>query len=263
VPSLPTLRALTTNTLRDLLREHAPPYLTFRFERIAIRRPFRSVALSDLPMPAPLRKAVSAGGRKRLGDLDGLTYSEVLGAKVSHNEAMRQLHGLLRILGAAAPARRPKVPVPSRAELARPFARAIDVALNALPAPRRRALELRYGARGRPIRIGDIAAREGLGQVDPHRLLDRWTERLGLDAGPAVARAREQLRVFVESRSAVLTSDEVDALLGITRSRPRYGRDFYLRLLSRLKPRKTFIVTWGKRVPRARPAPRRRRGRSR
>jgi hypothetical protein len=270
-------------------------------------------------MPKPLRKAVSARRRERLGDLHGLTYLEVLGSNSpGKSGAMRQLYGLLHIVKAVedarpaplfvvpaqarslaldevdmqpalhealrergvhrlgeiaslTPARLGKdfganlwkgleallgrlvmLPPPGRAAQAT-FAHAIDVAMAGLPAVRRRALGLRFGARGRPVPIRIIATRCGLNVVDPHRKLDYWTRALGRDAGPLVRRAIHVVRALAGERRSRLTSDEVDAALGITRSRPHHGRDFYLRLLRRLDPSVKFDVAWGKRLGSRRP----------
>ena len=311
---LDALAALNPHPRRRALLAHAPLFTAIRFERIAIKPSARALPVSALPMNGPLRKGLRRTGRKRLGDLDGLTYLEVLGRALTVNQAMRQLHALLHVAGvietkhralfeiaprvrgltldavgmpralrqalahrgvktlgqiaALTPARlgpgfgidrwRELEDLVNRAPTVKPppasFAHAVDAAMDRLPPQRRRALALRFGAEGRPITIKVIATRCGLGVRDPHRMLDRWTRALADDAGPAVARALHEVQARTKKRRARLTSDEVDVALGVTRSRPRYGRDFYLRLLRRVDPGTKFGVVWGKKVPRKEPA---------
>ncbi len=317
--SIEALRGLTINQLRRVLLAGAPPFAVLRFERIAIRPGARATRLSTLPMPRPLRKAVSESGRTRLGDLHGLTYLDVSGHGWGRTQAMRQLHGLLRIARATPSSRRPgplfvvpararplpceDVPMPTALRAAlrdrgvrtlgqiarltparlgknfgtarwreleellgrlamlpppgaanRPtFAPAVDEAMSRLPASRRRALDLRFGARGRPVLIRDVAARCGLDDlVDPHRKLDRWTRALGRDAGTAVLQALRTVRSLARAGGPRPTSNQVDAALGISRGPHARARDFYLRLLRRIDPSVKFDVVWGKKVPRRR-----------
>jgi hypothetical protein len=123
---LAALHLLYARPLRNALVERAPPQTELRFQPIGIRRNARGFRLDALPMTRPLRRAVLAGGRAVLGELHGLTFHEACGGRTAPpREAMRQLHGLLRIAGVleAAPL---NLQVPARVR---------DVSIDDVPMP--------------------------------------------------------------------------------------------------------------------------------
>jgi hypothetical protein len=104
---------------------------------------------------------------------------------------------------------------------------------------------MRYGATDRPRTVDDVASRYRLGPGDPGHLFVHWTRDIRRDVG---ADARQKIRALREggSRRAPLSPEQVDARLRITRSRPQYGRDFYLRLVKAIDRSVRFEVPWAK-----------------
>jgi hypothetical protein len=191
----------------------------------------REVSVDDVPMSGPLRAALRARGVRRLGQLRSLTPAR-LGPKFGPKrlEDLRTLADRARSLRMATT----------------PFARAIDEALERLPRPQRRALLLRFGAEGRPLTVKRVARVCRMKQASPRDAIDGWIRTLRLEAGIGAIRALRELGRQRVGKSRRVTVQQAEAMLRITRSRPRYAPEFYLRLAGSLEPRARVAVTWRK-----------------
>jgi hypothetical protein len=287
---------LEPGTMTSVARR-IPPYEELRHERIAIRPEARDKAFADVPLPWTLHRALGQAGRRRFGDLHGLSFNEALladpGAQPRRG-VMRLLFAVLRFAGIRQPPA-PLFVIPPRVrhvpledvpmprplrnalraralktlgdvgtltparlgakfgrvrraaleELVRrapslplaavPFARAIDDALASLPAPERRALLLRCGARARPLTIRDVGARLRWKAKYPEAVLAAQLEHLRDAGGVPLARSLRALRDLARRRRARIDVHEATRVLRIESSRARYSLDFYLRLLNMLE----------------------------
>ena len=223
--------AKTVRLLHGLLeaagaRERLP--LTFE-----IPRRVQALKLDYVAMPRRLRGALTERGIRKLGDVRRLTPARL---GVDFGEALwADLHELLERL-------------PSLRIDDRPFASAIDLAIDRLAAPSRRIVTLRFGAKARPLTVRDVASRCRLRPREAARRIKGVVGELRDAGGTSLARALSELRQRARRREGRLSTEEVDGWLKITRSGPRYGRDFYLRMISLLEPGVKVAVVWGKKT---------------
>jgi hypothetical protein len=209
---------------------------------IAVPSRLADLPLDDVPMPRRLRTLLRARRIARVGQLASLTPRRL--GRGFGPTLLRDLRALAARL--------------STLHLRRePAALAVDAALARLPAPARRALLLRFGAEDRPRTVDRVArlcglprSRDGSAWFD--RQLAALAAEMSVDARRRIAALRSPTR-----RSARMSPEQADRRLGITRSRPLYGRDFYLRIVAALDRRVRIAVPWGKVRSARRPATRR------
>ena len=187
----------------------------------------------ELPMSVRLENTLRTKRIKRLGELNGLPYSELL--KID-GCGFKVLDELGRLLNRAATGEfRPGGPFcpGETGELLR----SLDIIIAAVPPRNRDILLLRFGATdNKALTLEEIGSKFDLTRERVRQIVDKVVPALLKQGGPRLAARLRGIATMCSEMVVPLTPQLISKWVGQNSSQLRYSTGFYVRLMSELNP---------------------------
>ncbi len=190
----------------------------------------RGWALFHLPLSVRLAGVLEQWGCRLLGDLHGKSLAELRRQKNCGRRSLNELHELIQRIQAGEFDQ--FMDASADFDLAYLIIK-LNERIGNLPSRAREILFSRLGAHGQaPLTLEELGQRQGLTRERIRQLVNKVTERLRRESGPALASALSQIAVRCQSGVYPLTPDLLAHWLGAEVAICRFSLPFYLRLFS-------------------------------